>query len=900
MRVVYSSLAVAAAASDDWHIYDGQNAVYNTVAGKTPGVVDGGKAASAAACQAKASAMNLTIFTWHDANQGAYANDCWLRSDGAFSLVPESGHTSGINGKAPPPPPSKDAFDCAMRKLAYAYGQSLIPRAGGFEALYYALDLTGNDKVHCNVSKPEAEAEAASARRAAAAEAAPPLPDDAVYVCARDGADGAGRSGGLGAPLRTLHAAVERALSTASRTVVLRATAPHYLASQLLLTSRHSGLRIVGHPADAAAPVVSGGTELKALQWVSFDTSGDKNIWVADVAGQVKTVPGLQLNGARATRARYPNLPGGIEVSCGYGCMVGGGDAEWTPPDFNKYGPVTYHTDADPAHDRNDTANSWFQHYMIGINGLCSVYDPPVGYWCSEHPSGGGAFAFRTPSGMTPKVGALPNSPYKDVSQAILNIWRPARWANWMFEVDASKYDAVANNFTFGYGGFQGARGSDKGGDFFIENVFEELDNPGEFFHDEKTGKLYLYHNGTGAPPAATTIVVPQQQVLVNVSGTQWDPVKDVNLAGVTYTAAAYTYMEPHGVPSAGDWALERMGAVFLQGTEGAVIEGCTFERLDGNAVMISGFNRNATVRHSDFSFIGGNAIASWGYTNETATDRGRPGIVALNAPDAGIDGTDGEHPRYNQIISNTAREVGLYEKQSSFYVQAKTAQSFIQGNVFFNGPRAGINSNDGFGGGDDISRNLVFSSCRESGDHGPFNSWDRQPFLTTVRDGTPSITPAVRTIHHNFFIDNYSPQENVDNDDGSAYYNTHDNFFVYGGNGMKNDFGGHDNYHHGNIYGWVGQAIGFYDAPMLDGHEDKFYNNQVVMTGTNFGSPTCTGTGQTQIHDNKYYTSTGKMTECSKDLPSWQKEGHDTGSTVAAIPDADTIIGWAKAKLMM
>jgi len=83
------------------------------------------------------------------------------------------------------------------------------------------------------------------------------------------------------------------------------------------------------------------------------------------------------------------------------------------------------------------------------------------------------------------------------------------------------------------------------------------------------------------------------------------------------------------------------------------------------------------------------------------------------------------------------------------------------------------------FGGGDEISHNLVFSTCRESGDHGPFNSWDRQPFLTTVRDGTPSMTPAVREIHHNFFIDNYSPQENVDNDDGSSYYSTHDNFMV-------------------------------------------------------------------------------------------------------------------------
>jgi hypothetical protein len=32
----------------------------------------------------------------------------------------------------------------------------------------------------------------------------------------------------------------------------------------------------------------------------------------------------------------------------------------------------------------------------------------------------------------------------------------------------------------------------------------------------------------------------------------------------------------------------------------------------------------------------------------------------------------------------------------------------------------------------------------------------------------------------HQFFVDNYSPQENVDNDDGSSYYKTHDNFFVY------------------------------------------------------------------------------------------------------------------------
>ena len=83
-------------------------------------------------------------------------------------------------------------------------------------------------------------------------------------------------------------------------------------------------------------------------------------------------------------------------------------------------------------------------------------------------------------------------------------------------------------------------------------------------------------------------------------------------------------------------------------------------------------YNRNATVSNSDFSYIGGNAVAAWGFTNETATDPARPGMQLTNYPLAGVDGTDGEHPRYTKVVGCSAREIGLYEKQSSFFVQAK------------------------------------------------------------------------------------------------------------------------------------------------------------------------------------------------------------------------------------
>jgi len=73
-----------------------------------------------------------------------------------------------------------------------------------------------------------------------------------------------------------------------------------------------------------------------------------------------------------------------------------------------------------------------------------------------------------------------------------------------------------------------------------------------------------------------------------------------------------------------------------------------------------------------------------------------------------------------------------------------------------FNLARAGFNFNDGFGGGDAVYENVLFNTCRESSDHGPINSWDRQPFLTTVRTGEPSMQMQWRNVTRNIVIANY------------------------------------------------------------------------------------------------------------------------------------------------
>ena len=100
----------------------------------------------------------------------------------------------------------------------------------------------------------------------------------------------------------------------------------------------------------------------------------------------------------------------------------------------------------------------------------------------------------------------LPNQPYKNATGAIVQTWRPAHWASWMFEV--GKYDEKTNTFEFSKGRFQGARGNKNGDVLYIENVMEELDYPNEWYYDSRTSKLYFFYNATsGTPPSEDTCV---------------------------------------------------------------------------------------------------------------------------------------------------------------------------------------------------------------------------------------------------------------------------------------------------------------------------------------------------------------------------------------------------------
>ena len=117
-----------------------------------------------------------------------------------------------------------------------------------------------------------------------------------------------------------------------------------------------------------------------------------------------------------------------------------------------------------------------------------------------------------------------------------------------------------------------------------------------EWFFDEKTGQLYFAFNGTSVRTGEDRFVATATWELFHVEGTQANPVKDVTFRGLELRDTRITYLDAHGMPSGGDWGLQRSAAVFFQSTEGCTVDASLLTRLDGNGVFFSGYNRNGVI----------------------------------------------------------------------------------------------------------------------------------------------------------------------------------------------------------------------------------------------------------------------------------------------------------------
>ena len=225
---------------------------------------------------------------------------------------------------------------------------------------------------------------------------------------------------------------------------------------------------------------------------------------------------------------------------------------------------------------------------------------------------------------------------------------------------------------TFSRGGFQEGRGGGMSTQpFFVEGAMESLDAPAEWWVDRARGVLHLWPNNTEAGPPSL-LVAPVLEVLLRISAGA------IRFEGIAFAHATDGLMQPYASPAAGDWSVRLAGAVVVDGAAGASFSGCTWRRVDGNALLITGAAREDAIDSCDFYKPGGSAVAVVGF------------LPRANASDDGS-----AFPAGVAVTSSIFEGIGVYGKQTSaLFVSVACNVSFV-GNVAFSGPRAGININD-------------------------------------------------------------------------------------------------------------------------------------------------------------------------------------------------------------
>ena len=356
-----------------------------------------------------------------------------------------------------------------------------------------------------------------------------------------------------------------------------------------------------------------------------------------------------------------------------------------------------------------------------------------------------------------------------------------------------------------------------------VENIFEELDAPGEWYHNAKTSTLY-YKPGRGIRPnsqanskpgtsgkvgdrapdlSKAKVEVVRLRHLVEFKGSEKSPVRFVTLQGFAVRHAARTFMDCNEQLLRSDWAIYRGGAFMLTGTEHVSVLNCEFDQVGGNAVFVNNYNRRVLVKGchihdtgaSGVCFVGDpgavrNPLFEYGQKNDLATIDRTPGPKTNN------------YPAQSTVEDCLIHGIGRVERQPAGVQIEMASEITVRDCSVYDTARAGINIGDGAWGGHLIERCDVFDTVLETHDHGSFNSWGRDRYWRSDHlkasqkavDAEPNL-PFLDAMKTTVIRDSRWRCDHgwdIDLDDGSSNYDIYNNLMLNKGLKLREGFRRH------------------------------------------------------------------------------------------------------------
>jgi len=341
-------------------------------------------------------------------------------------------------------------------------------------------------------------------------------------------------------------------------------------------------------------------------------------------------------------------------------------------------------------------------------------------------------------------------------------------------------------------GGWQNNRKSSPHGQHrFVENIFEELDAPGEWFLDNKQDLLYFYPP-EGVDPNKARIEAVRLEQLFEFRGAAERPVRFIRLKGLTLTHASRTFMKNKEPLLRSDWTTWRGGAVFFEGAEDCKLEELTILEVGSNAVFINNYNRRIEITGCRITAAGASSISFVGNPGALRSPRFNYGQTqTLEQMDQTPGRKTDNYPARCRVHDCLLTLNGRFEKQTAGVNICMSEEITASHCSIYDVPRAGINICDGAFGGHLIEHNDVFDTVKETGDHGSFNSWGRDRFWHPNRGQTQQWLKAKPEMakwdaHKTTVIRNNRWRcdlgWDIDLDDGSSNYHIYNNLCLSGG----------------------------------------------------------------------------------------------------------------------
>jgi hypothetical protein len=294
-------------------------------------------------------------------------------------------------------------------------------------------------------------------------------------------------------------------------------------------------------------------------------------------------------------------------------------------------------------------------------------------------------------------------SPVQSIGNNMITMQQPA-WNN-----NNGGYDTLTSPF--------------RAAAMYLENAYEFLDSPGEWYLNPGTGVL-SYIPRSGENMSSADVELPTLQSLVAVGGSYDSPAHDVSFSGLTFTGTSWL-----GPSSNQGYADQQTGA-YLAGNWpwpafGSCSSGCTvFESTRPHwsqmpaAVQVSAAN---TITFSGDQFVNLGQIAV-GIGNDANANASGVGLgarsitvtgstftgVAAGAILAGGVQADAHHPsdtrmtnRDITISNNLVHDVGVDYRDSVSFLPTYVTNATITHNEVYNLPYSGISAGYGWGSND-------------------------------------------------------------------------------------------------------------------------------------------------------------------------------------------------------